>query len=81
MYVLPLQMNVIPPKKRAPVVEQLVELIAQNGYRLDTGFVSVPYLLDVLCANGREDVAWRLIFQTQCPSWLYQVEKGATTIW
>lgn len=81
MYVLALQMNVIPPEKRTPVVEQLVELIAQNGHRLDTGFVSVPYLLDVLCANGRADVAWRLIFQTECPSWLYQVKRGATTIW
>ncbi len=56
-------------------------LIVENGCRLDTGFVSGPYLLDVLCANGRRDMAYKLLFQTECPSWLYAVERGATTIW
>ncbi|CUH97042.1 hypothetical protein P22_3168 [Propionispora sp. 2/2-37] len=27
------------------------------------------------------DVAYRLLYQTLCPSWLYEVEHGATTIW
>ena len=26
-------------------------------------------------------MAYELMFQTKCPSWLYEVEKGATTIW
>lgn len=30
---------------------------------------------------GREDVAFRLLFQDKVPSWLDQVEKGATTTW
>ena len=81
MYVLALKMKMVPENKRSLVVNQLVDLIVQNGYRLDTGFVSVPYLLDVLCDNGRKDIAYKLLFQTECPSWLYEVEKGATTIW
>ena len=81
MYILALKMKMIPDDKRRLVVDQLVNLIAQNGYRLDTGFVSVPYLLDVLCDNGRKDIAYKLLFQMECPSWLYEVEKGATTIW
>lgn len=81
MYVLALKMNLAPADKRPLLTGQLVDLIAQNGWRLDTGFVSVPYLLDVLCENGRQDVAYRLLFQTEPPSWLYEVEKGATTIW
>jgi alpha-L-rhamnosidase len=81
MYVLALQMEMAPAELRPLLTRQLVDLIAQNGYRLDTGFVSVPYLLDVLCANGQADVAYRLLFQTECPSWLYEVERGATTIW
>jgi alpha-L-rhamnosidase len=81
IYVLALHMNMVPDSLRDKVLEQLITLIEENGWRLDTGFVSVPYLLDVLCENGRPDVAYRLLFQTECPSWLYQVGKGATTIW
>ena len=81
MYVLALKMGMVPEEKQALVTGQLVSLIAENDFRLDTGFVSVPYLLDVLCDNGREDVAYKLLFQTECPSWLYEVDRGATTIW
>jgi alpha-L-rhamnosidase len=81
MYVLALKMNMVPTEKRSLLTGQLVDLIVQNGCRLDTGFVSVPYLLDVLCDNGRQDLAYKLLFQTECPSWLYEVERGATTIW
>ncbi|MBQ1492063.1 MAG: alpha-L-rhamnosidase, partial [Blautia sp.] len=27
------------------------------------------------------DTAYRLLMQEECPSWLYEVKKGATTIW
>jgi len=81
IYVLALQFGMIPDDARGKALDQLVGLIEANGNRLDTGFVSVPFLLDVLCDNGRSDVAYRLLYQTECPSWLYEVEKGATTIW
>ncbi|MBP2651488.1 MAG: alpha-L-rhamnosidase [Firmicutes bacterium] len=81
IYVLALNMKMIPDEMKAKVVKQLVGLIEENGFKLDTGFVSVPYLLDVLCDNGRKDIAYRLLYQKNCPSWLYEIEKGATTIW
>ncbi len=81
LYVLALKMKLVPEALRASVTDQLVKLIVENGYRLDTGFLSVPYLMDVLCENGRKDIAYRLLYQTECPSWLYEVEHGATTIW
>lgn len=81
IYILALQMNMVSDEKRSLVVKQLVELIKENGYKLDTGFLSVPYLMDVLCKEGQEDIAYRLLYQTECPSWLYEVEHGATTIW
>ena len=37
--------------------------------------------MDVLCDNGREDMAYKLLFQEGCPSWLYEVKAGATTMW
>ncbi|MPM32709.1 hypothetical protein SDC9_79274 [bioreactor metagenome] len=62
-------------------VKRLVELIEANGKRLDTGFLAVPYLLDVLVDNGYDELAKQVFLQEECPSWLYEVNHGATTIW
>ncbi|MBB3112474.1 alpha-L-rhamnosidase [Paenibacillus phyllosphaerae] len=81
IYVLALQHRMIPDERRAQTLGHLVDLIEANGYRLDTGFMSIPFLMDVLSENGRADVAYKLLYQTNCPSWLYEIEQGATTIW
>ncbi len=81
VYVMALQFEMAAPEKRKLLIKRLAELIRNNGYRLDTGFVSTPFLLDVLCKNGCQEMAYRLLFQNQCPSWLYEVEHGATSIW
>lgn len=81
IYVIALALGLVPEDRAPAAVARLVELIEQNGWRLDTGFLSVPFLLDVLCDHGRADVAYRLLFQDRCPSWLYEVDRGATTLW
>jgi alpha-L-rhamnosidase len=52
-----------------------------SGYRISTGFVGTPLVCDALCAVGEETAAFRLLTQRMCPSWLYPVTMGATTIW
>jgi len=81
IYVLALRFKMVPETRIEAVFGQLIRLIEENGNKLDTGFMSVPFLMDVLCVNGRKDLAYKLLFQTECPSWLYEVENGATTIW
>jgi alpha-L-rhamnosidase len=80
-YVLALSMDLLPPATRAAAVDRLVELIKGDGWHLSTGFLGTPELLAVLSDNGRADVAYRLLLQTTYPSWGYEIEKGATTIW
>ncbi|HEX5115418.1 MAG TPA: family 78 glycoside hydrolase catalytic domain [Pseudonocardiaceae bacterium] len=65
----------------APAGHRLAELVADNDYRIATGFVGTPLICDALTATGHVDVAYRLLMQTECPSWLYPVTRGATTIW
>ena len=48
---------------------------------LATGFLGTPYLLHALSDNGKAQTAWALLEQTTCPSWLFPVLNGATTIW
>ncbi|MET0715562.1 MAG: family 78 glycoside hydrolase catalytic domain [Mycetocola sp.] len=66
---------------RQHAADRLAEIIAGNGYKISTGFIGTPIVTDALSANGHADVAYRLLLQTEAPSWLYTVEQGATTIW
>ncbi|MFN8414546.1 MAG: alpha-L-rhamnosidase C-terminal domain-containing protein [Anaerolineales bacterium] len=57
------------------------ELVRDSGYHIRTGFVGTPIICDALCSTGHYVAAYRLLLQQECPSWLYPVTKGATTIW
>lgn len=81
LYVLALAMNMVDEKKRPKMAERLRMLIEQNGGCLDTGFMSIKFLMDVLLDEGLVDTANRVLYQEKCPSWLYEVDQGATTIW
>ena len=80
-YVLALQFDMLPENMRAKATERLTENIARYGYHITTGFLGTPYICNVLTDNGRSDVAYRLLLQETCPSWIYPITKGATTIW
>jgi alpha-L-rhamnosidase len=79
--ILALEFRLLKPVQEPPAVARLVELIAQENYRLGTGFLGTPGICQVLSEHGREDVAYALLLQKECPSWLYPITKGATTIW
>lgn len=80
-YVCALYYGVIPEDKVKMAVERLKYLIEKNDYRLDTGFLATPILLDVLMKYRLKDVAYKILYQEKCPSWIYEIKKGATTIW
>ena len=80
-YVVALAFDLVAPERRPLLLGHLERLIAARGGRLDTGFLSVPYLLDVLWDSGRADLARGLLWQDRAPSWLAEVDRGATTIW
>lgn len=81
VYVIALKNHLYTEPLRKKMAAHLIEMIEQNNGCLDTGFLSVHYLLDVLCENGYRDEAYKILFQTKCPSWMYEVEHGATTMW
>ena len=54
---------------------------AESGYHISTGFVGTPLICDALCSVGEYNAAYHLLMQRECPSWLYPVTMGATTIW
>ena len=79
--VLALHTGLVEGKAKEKTIQKLVELIHENHDSLDTGFLSTPYLMDVLTEAGYKDLAWKLLYNEQFPSWLYEVKMGATSIW
>ena len=61
--------------------ERLAKLVADGGYRIQTGFAGTPFVTDALTVTGHLDDAYQLLLQTENPSWLYSVTMGATTVW
>ena len=68
-------------EQRQHAAERLRDLVQEDGYRIGTGFVGTPLICDALCHTGNYATAYRLLLQQECPSWLYPVTMGATTIW
>ena len=61
------------------VFVRLVEKLRAEG--MQTGFFATEHLLPLLADNGEAKLAFDLLFQEECPGWMYQVKRGATTIW
>lgn len=80
-YVRALSFGLIPESLRPAAAQRLVELIREAGTHLGTGFLSTGDLLPVLADTGHADVAYDLLFQRSAPSWMYMIDRGATTVW
>jgi len=80
-YVRAISFGLLSESETKQAAEDLNAMVIANHYHLNTGFLSTPYLCKVLAEYGYVDTAYQLLLQTDSPSWLYAVKKGATTIW
>lgn len=80
-YVLPLHFGMASEVTAKAMADNLDKLVKNAGNKLTTGFTGTPYLLFALSDNGHIDTAYDLLLQEDCPSWLYAINNGATTIW
>jgi alpha-L-rhamnosidase len=81
-YAMALQWALLPTaEQRRRAGLRMADLVRTAGFRISTGFVGTPLMADALTDAGEPELAYRLLLQTGCPSWLYAVAMGATTIW
>ncbi len=80
MLVRPLAFNLLDEKQTVYAKKRLIEAIENYGWRLGTGFLSTPLILDVLTAINPQ-AAFRLLENEQMPGWLFMPKSGATTVW
>lgn len=81
VYALAICFGLLDPALEKAAGQRLVEVVREAGHRISTGFAGTPYVAWALSTTGHIDDAYRLLLQTECPSWLYSVGMGATTIW
>jgi alpha-L-rhamnosidase len=90
-YAIPLALGIVNDENKPFAVQQLAKSIERKNkddggierpaYSLMTGFIGTASIMDALTENGNPTDAYRLLQQTDYPSWLYSVVNGATSIW
>ena len=80
-YALAIMFEILDDEQRQKAGDRLAELVAQAAYRISTGFAGTPLVAHALSRTGHLDAAYSLLLQRECPSFLYPVTMGATTIW
>lgn len=80
-YALPLVYGMFNDENKDKAFENLARKTQELGCTIGTGFFGTGVLNRALTDAGRIDLAYRLLLQTDFPSWLYPVTQGATTIW
>lgn len=79
--VLALHFGIADDKDRRICLKSLLDNLQQHKNHLTTGFAGTPFLCPALSENGAHDIAGTVFLKDDCPSWLYHVKLGATTMW
>lgn len=80
-YALAIRFGLLSASEQESAGQRLAELVHEAGNRIATGFAGTPVISDALTTAGHVDTAYDLILEEECPSWLYTVRMGGTTIW
>lgn len=79
-YVRPIALGLLTEEENRQTAAALADKVAENGGKLNTGFLTTHELCRALTRNGQAEVAYDLLLQEEAPGWLYPVKKGATAI-
>lgn len=80
-YSLAISFGLLEEDKKHTAAKTLHDIVAANNHLIGTGFAGTPVLSDALKSINATEDFYRILLQTKVPSWLYQVDMGATTIW
>ena len=80
LLVRPLAFGLLDEAQTGFARDRLIRALEHYGWRLGTGFLSTPLILDVLTEIDVE-AAYRLLENEEMPGWLFMPKNGATTVW
>ncbi|HEY7103244.1 MAG TPA: family 78 glycoside hydrolase catalytic domain [Mycobacteriales bacterium] len=76
-----LELGIAPGAAAPEVGRALAGLVRDADGRIATGFLGTPLVLPALTRTGHLAEAYLMLLRHELPSWLYQVDQGATTVW
>jgi alpha-L-rhamnosidase len=80
-YALALNFGLIPEDRQSAATARMVDRFKPYNGQISTGFHSTLPLMAELTKRGHNDLAYGLILNRKMPSWGYEIDHGATTIW
>lgn len=80
-YALAICFGLVEAEQRERAGSRLAELVQKADYTVSTGFAGTPLVSHALTDTGHLETAYLLMTEQECPSFLYPVVQGATTIW
>ena len=80
-YCLAFQFDLLDDQHIPGAAERIMRLARKEQFRIGTGFAGTPGILSALTKAGHLQIAYRMLQEKGCPSWLYPVTMGSTTIW
>ncbi|KAF5657125.1 putative alfa-L-rhamnosidase [Fusarium heterosporum] len=80
-YSLAICFDLLTDEQMSRAGSQLADIVRRNGFRIGTGFAGTPYVCEALVRTGHSNVAYAMLLNEQCPSWLYAISMGGTTTW
>lgn len=78
--VRPLALGLLNEEQETFAKHRLIQALEYYKWRLGTGFLSTPLILDVL-ADIDLNAAYRLLENEEMPGWLFMPKNGASTVW
>lgn len=79
--VRPIALGLAEPAEKENIAALLNQMVINRNYKVGTGFLSTPFLLQTLADNGYLESAYKMLQNEQAPGWLAMVAQGATTVW
>ncbi|NMA73543.1 MAG: family 78 glycoside hydrolase catalytic domain [Bacteroidales bacterium] len=73
-------MEIVEPKDKEKVMENLKKDIAKHGNRLTTGDVGNRYLFQSLAQNGENELMYKMHNHYDAPGYGFQIQFGVTTL-
>ena len=73
--------GLVPQEYEAAARGYFRRVVEETDGVIGTGFIGTPALLPAMTRLGMLDLAEKTFLNRKVPGWLYQVERGATSIW
>jgi alpha-L-rhamnosidase len=73
--------GLVPPEYHEAGKAYFRRVVEDADGLIGTGFIGTPAILPALTMHGMADLAEKIFLNRKVPGWLYQVDRGATSIW